>query len=123
MADRLAAFIEETSTRSWDWSSENCTFWVADWGLVRWGVDFAARYRGCCRNEDDANAMVGGDLVALVSPEINLARKDLPDDGDIAVIEFRGRHISAIWSGRHWLIRTPRGVAMVRAEAVAIWGD
>jgi len=123
MADRLAAFVGATAARPWDWAAENCTFWVADWGLVRWGLDFAARYRGRCRSEEDADALVGGDLVALVSPEIPLPRKDAPAEGDIGVIEFRGRQVSAIWSGSHWLIRTPRGVAMVRARAIAIWGD
>ncbi|MEG4645199.1 hypothetical protein VB636_20940 [Paracoccus sp. APAP_BH8] len=123
MADRLGAFVEATASRPWDWAADNCTFWVADWALMRWGADFAARYRDRCRSEADAAALTAGGLVALVEPEIALQRKDAPAEGDIGIIEFRGRQVSAIWSGSHWLIRTPRGVAMVRARAIAIWGD
>lgn len=122
MAD-LWGYVQRTAMLPWRWGVQDCTIWVADWCVERWGIDPAARYRGCYDSEDGALRLTAAGLVAVVEPEIPLTRKDAPGEGDIGVIEFRGQQVSAIWSGQRWLIRTPRGVAELRAPAIAIWGD
>ncbi|SMO78665.1 DUF6950 family protein [Paracoccus laeviglucosivorans] len=123
MSADLAAYVQATAGLPWAWGKQDCTIWVADWCVLRWGIDPAARLRGKYDSETGALALTSCGLVVAVAPEIVLPRKVIPSEGDIGVIEFRGRQVSAIWSGSHWLFRTPRGVGMTRCAALSIWGD
>lgn len=122
MAD-LAAYVQRTAGLPWAWGRQDCTIWVADWCIERWGADPAERFRGRYRSETEAMLLTASGLLETVAPEIRLRRKAAPAEGDIGVIEFRSRQVSAIWSGSHWLFRTPRGIGMARCKALAIWGD
>ena len=124
MAD-LAAYVQRTAGLPWGWGRQDCTIWVADWCIERWGSDPAARFRGRYCSETEALELTASGLLETVAPELSLRRKAAAAaaEGDIGVIEFRGRHVSAIWSGSHWLFRTPRGIALARCKAIAIWGD
>lgn len=97
--------------------------WVADWCIARWGVDPAASYRGRYDSRAGAEALTARGLVETISGVIGLAGKIDPDEGDVGVIEVQGRHVCAIWTGAHWLFRTPRGVGMTGGPALAVWGD
>ncbi|RJL08407.1 DUF6950 family protein [Paracoccus siganidrum] len=119
----LGAYVQRTAALPWCWGVQDCTIWAADWCLIRWGVDPAARYRGRYHDEAGALALTRAGLLATVGPEIPLRRKDAPAEGDIGVIEINGRQVAAIWSGAHWLFRTPRGIGMTSRAAIAIWGD
>lgn len=119
----LDGYVLRTAALPWCWGVQDCTIWVADWCLIRWGVDPAARYRRRYHDEAGALALTQAGLLATVGPEIPLRRKDAPAEGDIGVIEINGRQVAAIWSGTHWLFRTPRGIGMTSRAAIAIWGD
>ena len=119
----LDEYVAATVEQPWQWGKQDCTIWVADWCSARWGIDPAARYRGRYSDEQGMAALISGGLLATVAPEIALPHKDAPDEGDIGVIEVAGRQVAAIWSGAHWMFRTPRGVSFARRDALAIWGD
>ncbi|WP_272848015.1 DUF6950 family protein [Paracoccus saliphilus] len=123
IADQLDRYIRRSLDLPWAWGVQDCTIWVADWCMIRWGMDPAARFRGTYGTEAEAEALTGTGLVDLVAPEIPLPRKDVPEIGDIGVIEIAGRRVAAIWTGTHWTFRTPRGVSMSRRGAIAIWGN
>ena len=119
----LDDYVRSTAELPWVWGRQDCTIWVADWCLIRWGYDPAARYRGRYADEAGMAALTGAGLLATVAPEIGLPRKDEPAEGDIGVIEVAGKQVAAIRSGPHWIFRTPRGVSFARRSALAIWGD
>lgn len=122
-APDLGAYVQRTATLPWQWGAQDCTIWVADWCLIRWGIDPAARYRGRYDDEAGALTLISAGLLETINPEIPLRRMDDPAEGDIGVIEIMGRQVAAIWSGRHWLFRTPRGIGMTSRSAIAIWGE
>lgn len=119
----LGTYVQRTTVLPWRWGDQDCTMWVSDWCLIRWGIDPAEKYRGTYTTEAEMLAIIEPGLLAVVEPEISLPRKSAPVEGDIGIIEVAGRQIAAIWSGQHWLFRTPRGVGMTRRAAIAIWGD
>lgn len=120
---QLDRYIQRSIDLRWAWGAQDCTIWVADWCRLCWGLDPASRFRGTYGTEAEAEALTSEGLVALVAPEIPLLRKDRPEPGDIGVIEIADRQVAAIWTGRHWIFRTPRGVSMTRRGAIAIWGN
>lgn len=123
VASDLDAYVRRTALLPWCWGVQDCTIWPADWCLLRWGFDPAARFRGRYRSEAEAEALTAGGLLSTVAPEIALRRKAAAAEGDIGIIEVAGRQVGAIRSGRLWLFRTPRGIGMARRTAIAIWGD
>ena len=120
---QLADYVDRTSGLPWQWGVQDCTIWVADWCVIRWGFDPARRFRGQYCNERGALLLTACGLAQRVGPEIPLRVKDTPGEGDIGIVEIAGRQVAAIRSGRHWSFRTPRGVGMARREAIMIWGD
>lgn len=123
MAPDLGAYVRRTADLPWVWGVQDCTMWVADWCLERWGMDPAARYRGCYSDEAGAAAILAGGMLAVISPEIPFVPKQSAAEGDIGVIEIVGRQTAAISTGAHWMFRTPRGIGMAVRPALAIWGD
>ena len=119
----LDEYVQRTALLSWQWGVQDCTIWAADWCVIRWGFDPARRFRGRYDSERGAQMLTACGLALRVGPEIPLRVKPAPDDGDIGVIEVAGREVATIWSGPHWLFRTPRGVGMARRSAMIVWGD
>lgn len=119
----LDAYVQQTASLSWAWGAQDCTMWVADWCRIRWGIDPAADYRGRYDSRAGAEALIVQGLVDTVEPEIALKGKNSPAEGDIGVIDVNGRQVAAIWTGMHWLFRTPRGIGMTDRPAMAVWGD
>ncbi|MFG6083926.1 hypothetical protein ACEUZ9_000161 [Paracoccus litorisediminis] len=119
----LDDYVQRTALLPWEWGVQDCTIWVADWCLLRWGFDPACRFRGRYRSAAGAHHLTACGLVVRVGPEIPLPRKPVAGDGDPGVIDITGRQVAAIRSGSHWLFRTPRGVGMARRDAIAIWGE
>lgn len=125
MGAGLTAFLERTADRPWVWGETDCTMWVADWCIQRWGVDPAAAFRGRYRNEAEMLALTANGLMELVAPCMTFARAvDEAQDGDVAVIQLPGKEVAAIRVGPHWAMRRfPDGLAFVDAPALAVWGD
>lgn len=123
VASELDAYVRRTALLPWAWGVQDCTIWPADWCLLRWGFDPAARFRGRYSTEAGALALTAGGLLATVAPEIALPRKAAAAEGDLGILDIMGREVAAIRGGDRWLFRTPRGVGMARRTALAIWGD
>lgn len=124
MGAGLTAFLERTAGRPWVWGVSDCTMWVADWCVQRWGVDPAAAYRGRYRDEAEMLALTADGLLPLVAPCMTFARLvEAPQDGDVAVVKAEGKQVSAIRVGPHWAITTPAGQHFARFKPLAIWGD
>jgi hypothetical protein len=109
----------------------DCALSVADWWLIRTGVDPAARFRGTyATHEDVANLFrhegVFPRLVARLAKEVGAVRTFDPEPGDVAIVRAGAGWWGAIMSptGR-WTIKTERGVAVssefrvIRAWTVA----
>ena len=124
MGAGLTAFLQRTADLPWRWGETDCTMWVADWCIQRWGVDPAAAFRGRYRNEAEMLALTADGLLALVAPCMTFARLvDEPQDGDVAVVEALGRQMGAIRVGPHWAIKTEGGIVFAGLHPLAVWGD
>lgn len=117
----LGDYIQQTSRLPWSWGAVDCTLWVADWVLLRTGVDPAAALRGTYGTEAEADALIAGGLVTVVDAQGALTRTDAPQAGDVGVIAVMGREVAAIHAGDGWAFRHPEGVGIVRAEPLAAW--
>lgn len=122
-SDLLAAHIHAAVDQPWAWGTADCTIWVADWCLVRWGVDPAAQYRGTYYTQSAAEKMLADGLVERVAPHLPWGRKLDPEPGDIGVIKICGSQVAAIWTGAHWAFRSLSGVGFTTRKAIVVWGE
>ncbi len=44
--DKLVLFVEEKRNQPFNWQTNNCAFFAADWFAIVFGMDLAAEYRG-----------------------------------------------------------------------------
>jgi hypothetical protein len=125
LAESLTAYIASTGDLPFVWGQRDCTLWVADWCLRRFGFDPAKAQRGRYASEAEADALIGGDLAAFVAPHLSamLKTKSRAICGDVAVIRALGHDIAAIRQGRFWVVKTETGLAHLRAPAIRIWGS
>lgn len=117
-------YIRRTATLRWEWGVQDCTIWVADWCIERWGIDPAAAFRGSYGTEAEAEDIIFAGLANIVSPAMYFLReKDDPESGDVGIIKIKGRQVSAIRNCGAWWFRTPRGVACLTARPLIAWGE
>lgn len=121
------AFVAMTADRPWRWGVQDCTIWVADWCVARWGIDPAAAWRGRYDSEAEAEAAIAeaGGLAALVGPTLGFLDARDPRDaqpGDVGIIRAAGREVAAICTGQMWAFRTPAGIGEARCTALRVWG-
>ena len=116
-------YISLTAELPWSWGSQDCTLWVADWCIHRWGFDPARRFRGRYSTGEAACLLMACGMITRVGPEIPLNVKAHADEGDIAVIRIMGKQVAALRSESYWAFRTVDGVGFVKGRALRIWGD
>lgn len=123
MVADLTAYLAAGVQLPWEWGRTDCTIWVADWCVLHFGHDPAAAFRGCINDEAGAELLIGAGLASTIRPWMTPLRvTDDPARGDVGVIDIRGREVAAIWTGRRWAFRTPRGLGEVPARAIISWG-
>lgn len=119
----LGEYLRAAARTPWQTRVHDCSAWPARWAGV-------AHRMPPYETDEEAEAIVAaaGGLVAMWERCIDdaLARVDAPQAGDIGIIEAVGRdgtpsHVGAIYTGRRWAVVTPRGLAAVSVDAVAIW--
>ncbi|TRD21916.1 DUF6950 family protein [Palleronia caenipelagi] len=125
MAEGLTEFIARTIHLPFVWGVRDCTLWAADWCVEAFGFDPAADLRGFYATEEDVQDLTGGDLAGFVAPRMaRLTRVDQEACcGDVGIIDVSGQQVAAIRRGAFWLIKTERGGAALRAQAVMAWGS
>lgn len=116
----LADFLRSQTAASGAW---NCSTLPADWCMALGHPDFAAAWRDVTDPGDcEAVPAAAGGLIALWDRGIGdaLPMVETLAPGDIAVVAVAGFEAGAIWSGERWVIRAPRGLHFVAADAVAM---
>lgn len=121
--DLFVASARDAGEGSFVWGVSDCTLWVANWCVVRFGFDPAEGLRGTYEDEAGAVAVTGDDLAGFVGARLGpLIIKDVAEDGDVAIIRAFGRDVAAIRNGPFWVVKSENGVAMLRAPSIRIWG-
>lgn len=120
MAAGLEHYLTETGDLPFVWGERDCTLWVADWWVARYGEDPAQEFRDRYTTREEAEDFVDGDLVGLIGRYV--PQKDVAERGDIGVVEIMGREVAAICTGSHWAVKTEGGLLVTRAEPKAVWG-
>ena len=128
----LGEYLEREAKRPWTWGSADCCTFAADWVLSETGHDPMAQWRDYS-TEADAELLIAeaGGLEAMWSEGLApvMSRVDTPSLGSVGLILVPDQfgeiiQIGAIFSGRRWVFRTPRGIAGASidpASVVAIW--
>ena len=119
-------FAAASAQRPWAWGIQDCTIWVADWCVARWGVDPAEKFRGAYSTEAEAVCLIrsAGGLIDLVAPHLGfLTEKPTPSDGDIGIIDILGRQTASIFDGGKWAFSTRAGIGFVQCKPLIVWGD
>ncbi|MCG6111332.1 MAG: hypothetical protein MEQ74_03975 [Paracoccus sp.] len=124
MADAIDRYLTAGTALPWVWGESDCTIWVADWCVLHFGFDPAASFRGKYRDSDGAARLTASGLAATIAPHMAPLRvTDPPLRGDVGIIDIRGCEVAAIWTGRRWAFRTPRGLGECPARALISWGN
>lgn len=123
MDSSLEEWLGKAPYLEWQWGETDCTMWVADWCILRFGFDPARMFRGTYSTEEQACDLVAGGLANLIAPFMApLREKREPEAGDVGVILLAGRETSAIFNGRDWAIRTQRGLFEGPLKPIKVWG-
>lgn len=129
----LGAYLADAASRSWQWGLRDCTTHAANWVFTCTGVDPMAKWRGYT-TEDEVERFIAeaGGLENLWDEGLAgiWPRVDAPVAGVVGVITLPGEDgspidVGAIYTGRRWSIRSPRGIASLSVgpeSVVAIWG-
>lgn len=123
--EKLDLFIEEKRRQAFDWRSNNCAFFAADWLAILVGVDLAEKFRGKVTSPRSALDVIqaGGEVDAIAAQELErigasevavaLARR-----GDIVTTETRHGPAMGVWLGHCAAFAGPEGVQFIRAEEI-----
>lgn len=123
MADAVDRFLTAGAALPWVWGVSDCTIWVADWCVLHFRQDPAAIFRGRYADEAGAEVLIAAGLARTIAPWMPPLRvTDAPRRGDVGIIDIRGREVAAIWTGRRWAFRTPRGLGECPTRAIVSWG-
>lgn len=114
-ADLLYRFLErERGVKfSWDsWGTGDCLMYIAGWGIMLNGVDFAAHLRGTYSDEAGARRAIAreGGSVALFDRVAGPRRE--PGEharGDIGLLTLGDWHMGFICTGSMWSCRAGEG--------------
>lgn len=128
----LGEHLERAAREPWEWGASDCSTFPADWILAQSGRDPMDAWRGAYVSESEANELIAqsGGLIPLFAEGIDpiWPRADVPTEGAVAVVSLPGEDgtaidVGAIFTGKRWAIRSPRGLAMITQPLAvgAIW--
>lgn len=124
MTDPLDEWLTAAMRLPWAWGISDCTIWVADWCVIRFGHDPAAGFRGRYDDAAGAEALIAAGLATTITPCMTpMTRTASPARGDVGVIVMGGREVAAICTGPRWAFRTPRALAEAEAIPLISWSD
>jgi len=122
---KLDLFIEEKRRQPFNWRTNNCAFFAADWLAIMLGVDLAARFRERVTSPRSALAAIDshGEVDAIAAQELEhvgatevalaLARR-----GDIVTTDTRHGPAMGVWLGHCAAFAGPEGVEFIRADQI-----
>lgn len=126
-SDLLAHYLSEERMKPFEWGRGNgdCLLFLAGWGILLNGVDFAEDFRGRYSDEAGAHRVIDarGGAVAFVA-SVSGARKRSGQQlrGDVGLLAFNGWHLGMICTGDLWAARAgDRGIRYVRRPPDFIW--
>lgn len=125
MAD-LQEFLARYAERPFEWGTDDCSLFAADWWRVNHGSDPADHLRGKYHDEKSCHRLVfySGGLVRLVSIIANRAGATVtrtPREGDVAVIKVGHKRICGIRVGEYWAIRNEQVGFIKQAQVIKVW--
>lgn len=130
----LAQFLADLSRRKWEWGKTDCLMVLADWVVLRRGVDPLARWRGTYTTHGGARMglRVAGGMEALLShafASVGLERAAEPVAGDVGLVSapFAWRNGRALWRptgaicvGDGWVMAADRGLVIARPPSIKL---
>lgn len=131
----LGDYLKAQMAFPWVWAFSDCTTHAADWVRLLTGKDPMAKWRGTYRTEADVELLIAeaGGLAALWGEGMlpiwprKAKSFDIGDVGIITVLDDEREpiQIGAIYTGKRWSFRSPRGIGAISIEpdnVVASWG-
>lgn len=123
--DRYLA-AERDKVFAWDGlGTGDCMTFVAGWGVILNGIDFAAPLRGRYEDEQGARRVLDEQGGAVSFFDRVSGPRRAPDQqfrGDIGLLSFNGWHLGMICTGTMWVLRAaPRGIRYIRRPPELIW--
>ncbi|WP_425374178.1 DUF6950 family protein [Neorhizobium lilium] len=125
--DLLDGYLAAEREKPFAWGVGNgdCLLFVAGWGLVLNGVDFAAHLRGTYSDEAGARAAIeteGGAISYFDKVAGQRRQGGSFFRGDIGLVSFNGWHLGMICTGSLWVAKTGEGgLRYLRRPADIAW--
>lgn len=128
-AEKLAAFIADNNTRSWQPGQVDCCIVLASWAMWLGRSDPARHLRGTYDTDEGFRSIIAaaGGVIPVVDrcvANLNGKRLQRPMLGSVGVIGSPSnihRQYGAIHDGNGWLVRMPRGFGRMTAKTLAAW--
>ena len=122
----LAEYLASRAAVPFSRGAGDCCIFVADWVLEKTGIDPAAGLRGY---SDDRGAMLrigrAGGFEGLARQALGdtagLEETELPQPGDVGLVEVGGCLTLAIKTATDWACKESDGLAILPAKARLAW--
>lgn len=123
---RLDAFLREGARLPFVWGERDCSLWPCEWIKAERGIDPAEHLRGtydsalsCARILREAGGLPA--LAARLAASAGLLATDVPEAGDVGLIETPDAPLLALCTGPKWAIKTKDGLVIVPATSAQAW--
>jgi len=123
----LEKFLADLARADFAWGENDCAMTVANWWLLKRGIDPAADLRGTYGTEQECMAVVareGGVLAVVERCAVRAGARSVtePLPGDIGVISVHGQEFGAVMGSRgRWMVKSAHGLAGYRCDAIMAW--
>jgi hypothetical protein len=123
---RLTIYLQQAASRPFEWGSDDCCTFGADWVEMIRGVDLAAEFRGKYLTAMGAERFIrsAGGLLALVAAQCEkhgLKPTPSPEIGDVAVVTEGHHDLVAIKTRERWVCKTGSGLAGGQIVPLMSW--
>lgn len=118
---KLDLFIEEKRAQPFDWRTNNCAFFAADWLAILVGVDLAESFRGqvttprsaldIIHQRGETDAIAAGRLEEIGGLEVPVVQARR---GDIVTTDTRHGPAMGVFLGNAGAFAGPEGVEFVK---------
>lgn len=121
MIDCVDITLKKWRASEFEWGTRDCMISIADYILLRDGIDFGEKYRGTYNDEIGAVKWINriGDEAAMIS-ESNLKRVQFAQRGDVVLVDWNDKKMAGICTGPGAAFRLPRGVAEMEMRFLKI---
>lgn len=125
MNNALADYLRLGAEMPFAWGESDCVLWVANWIVMRCGIDPAVDLRGRYSTALSATRLLTaeGGVESCVARRCDpiLQRTSAPNDEDVGLVDTAVGAMGAIHVRGRWAVKTKDGVTIMYVPQIMAW--